>query len=329
MSGLWLICGLGFLATVFLSGFFSGAETGIYCVNRVSLQLKSGRGNRRARLLAGFLADEQSALSMTLIGTNLANYLATAVVAYTFARQLQLSDRQSELYTTLLVAPVIFVFGEVVPKNLFRRGADRLMYSAATGLTVASRLLAPAVWVIRTIARHAAGLISGPAIGDESVLARRRVSIMLREGLIHSGSDHPEHADLVERVLALSATSVHAVMVPRNRVVAIRSTSDRREFLSLVRKTTYLRLPVFDDNPRRIVGWVAVHELLADSSWQNLRDHVKPIAHLNPRDTVAATIVHLQKEKQSMAVVVDRNGLLLGLITIKDLMEEITGELVD
>jgi putative hemolysin len=325
----WTLYALAAVAALFLSAFFSGAETGMYCVNRVRLHLRTTRGERAAGRLSRFLHEEQSALSVTLIGTNVMNYAITAIVASFLAHELKFGDRDSEVYTTLLVTPVIFVFGEMVPKNLFRVAADRWMLASAWGLSVARSFFAPLAWTLRGVVGGITRMV-GPAAmaGDELLVARWRMTALIHEGLIHTGSE-PEHFDLVERVLALSGTPVRSIMIPRNRIVAVSADASRRDLLAVIRKSRHDALLVYDRDPRRIVGRIVAHRALAGSDEQTVRSLAEPIMTLDSRETVASTIVRMQKEHQTMAVVVDRNGWLLGLVTLTDLMEEIVGELAD
>lgn len=329
MNYVWTLYALAACAALFLSAFFSGAETGIYCVNRVRLHLRTARGERAAGRLSRFLHEEQSALSVTLIGTNVMNYAITAIVALFLAHELEFGDRNSEVYTTILVTPVIFVFGEMVPKNLFRVAADRMMLASAWGLTLARSFFAPLAWVLRIVVGGVTRLV-GPAAksGDEDFVARWRMAGLLHEGLIHTGGE-PEHFDLVERILALSSTPVHSIMLPQNRVVAVSADASRRDLLAVVRKSRHGGVLVYDRHPRRVVGRIVTHRALASPEEESVRALVEPIITLEPRDTVASTIVRMQKEHHTMGVVVDRHGQLLGLVTLKDLMEEIVGELAD
>ncbi|UCG15532.1 MAG: DUF21 domain-containing protein [Phycisphaerales bacterium] len=329
MTAFWLAYMTAALLALGLSAFFSGAETGIYCVNRVRLHVANDRDDRGARRLWRFLADEQSALCVTLAGTNIANYALTAVVAMFIGRELGLDERGQELYTTVAVTPVIFAFGEVVPKNVFRVAADRLMYPAARVLNGAHGLFLPLLWGTRFVAARLSGLLgSAEAAGDAPFAARRRMTGVLREGLIHAGRE-PEQFDLIERVLTLSSIPIHSVMVPRNRVVSVRADAGLRGLRALARRNRHTRLPVYERDPRRIIGAVVVHEALAKPVGDDLHPVVKPVLTLAPRDTVASAIVRMQKEHQTMGIVVDRSGLLLGLVTLKDLMEQIVGELAE
>src|SRR5512140_3180200 len=111
-------------AFIGLSALFSGAETGLYCVNRLRLRVAAHEKHRQAGRLQKLLIDQAGLLSTTLIGTNLANYLAPVGLTTVFLSLLRGHpevdrERLAELYTTLILTPLVFIFGEAVPKNLF------------------------------------------------------------------------------------------------------------------------------------------------------------------------------------------------------------------
>ncbi len=323
------ICIFGLLIAggLFLSGFFSGAETGLYHINRLRLHLDSKRSDPRALKLSQVLSDEQGALSVTLIGTNLANYVTTAAVAYLFAEQMGLGETDSELYTVMILTPIVFVFGEVVPKNLFRLHADRLMARSAGLLGLADRLfrLTGLVWCLDKLA----GLINRRGAADPpgggASTPKRRVAMLLQEALAGNplGEDQ---SDLIERVCGLSEQRLHSVMVPRNRVVAISAKTDRRSLSRVARRTPHARLPVHDRNPRHITGIVKVDELLRRDDWEHAGELLAPAITLSPHTTVAAAMTHLQHANQEMAIVANQGGQMLGIVTLKDLLAQVVGE---
>lgn len=323
---MWLLCVGGLAVCVGASAFFSGSETGIYCVNRLRLRLSSDRGDARAVRLQRLLDDEQGSLAVTLLGTNLSNYLATVSMALLLARHIRLPAGQVEVYTTLIVTPLLFVFGEVLPKNLFQRDADRLLYGGAVALTAAKRVFAPLVWAFTALsARLTAALDHGeepPAHSDD----RRRVGALLREAL--ADGDHAgRHGEFVDRVLDLPDTPVRAVMIPAGEVVSLPAEADRDEFLRQARRHVLSRLPVFHRQSGRIIGVVNVHALLADETWEQVSQRLQPIERLDPGEPVSSAILRIQRSGLPMAVVAQEDGPMLGIVTLKDLLEEIVGEL--
>lgn len=316
----------GFGIAVFLSGVFSGSETGMYCLSRVRLKIKAERGDRRARRLERVLRNGQSALSLMLVGTNISNYAATACFALLLSTRLGLSEHQSEVYTTLIVALVIFVFGEVVPKNLFQFHADRLMTATGPILRVTNAVLWPAVWILTSLTTRFTAMFGDRAGTVAGLDPRKQIVRLLREGIPLS-DHHESHHEMIDRALMLADLPVHAVMTPRNRVVTIAAGAGREKLLNLARTRDYSLIPVIGRHPRQIEGLVEVQKLLDDGTWKTAGERMGSFTRLDPHESVASALVRLQRERARMAVVVDRGGYLLGVVTLKDLLEELVGEL--
>ncbi len=118
-------------------------------------------------------------------------------------------------------------------------------------------------------------------------------------------------------------------MVPRDRVLTVSAGCDRRSLLSMARKIRHARLPVYDSNRRHIIGVAKIDELLAHDDWSVVSDRLRPISVLSPHQTVAAAVNQLQDTRLPMGVVADRGGRMLGIVTLKDLLEEVVGELAE
>jgi len=322
------ICVLAFVLCVLASGFFSGSETGLYCVNRLRLRLRADRGEAAAVRLQRLLDDEPSALGVILVGTNVANYLTTVCMALLLSARPGLSDREVEIYTTLLVTPVVFVWGEVVPKNLFQRAADRLLYTSGLGLSLAGKLFAPLVWGIRILADRMVTAL-GSAEAEQGARDHRwRMAGLLRDALADRDRAG-RHGEFVDRALLLSETAVTAAMVPMSEVVTISARADRAAFLEVARSTTHSRLVVVRGDRPRVQGVVDVQTLLADDTWQRIEDRTEDVVHLRPRESIASAIVRVHRSARAMALVSSPGGAVLGVVTLKDLLEEVVGELED
>ncbi|GAF71453.1 unnamed protein product [marine sediment metagenome] len=324
----WTIAILLVLAGLFFSAFFSGSETGLYCLNRLRIQLGVDRGDRRALRLARFLRDEQAALSVTLIGTNLMNYITAAAAAYLFAEHLKLSDHETQILTVIVLTPIVFVFGEVTPKNLFQRNADELMLKGSRTLAIANRCfrLTGAVWVLRRMAGVVTRIVGPDAAYRRPFDPKRRVALLLREALVGDVVGD-EQSELVDRVLALSETHLHGVMVPRNRVVTIGAAAGRRELLALARRTRHRYIPVSEGNQRQVIGAIKIDTLVGLDDWNIVSDRLRPVTALTAHDTVAIAIAKMQHSQDPLGIVTDRGGQMLGIVTMKDLLEEVVGEL--
>jgi len=324
---MWVWASVAVLVGLLGSGFFSGCETGLYCVNRLRVQLGVQQRNPKLLRLSALLDREQETLSMILSGTNLMNFVITTAVAFLFADVLYWSAADTELYTVLLVTPVVFVFGEVVPKNLFQLHADRLMPQGSWLLQLADSVFRATgiVWLLTRLNRAAARFF-GPATSLRTVTApKRRMTMLLREALV--GQAYGEHqSDLIDRVVRLSETPVRAVMVPHQRVVGVPATADRRELVRFARQSGYARCPVYGKRRSEIIGVIKVDELLRGDGWRTVGERLAAVTTLRPQQTVASAIAHMKQGGGEFGVVKDQAGQMVGVVTLRDLLEEVVGE---
>ncbi len=324
----WVIVLSVVVVALALSALFSGAETGLYCVSRLRLHLAVPQKDRRALRLARVLEDGQPALGMTLVGTNVMNYVTTIAVAFLFAGLLGFTETDTEIYTVLILTPVVFVFGEVVPKTLFQRYAYALLIRSSSWLSSAYHLLR--VTGILSCHKQLASLVTHFAGTDPmhrgAFDPKRRMAMLLQEALAGQtlGDDR---SYLIDQVMQLSETPLHAVMIPRNRVITVAGRADRRELTRIARRTPHTRLPVYEANPRHIIGLVTIDDLLRSRDWKAVGDRLHPVMTLSPHVTVATAMSHMQGTGRDMVIVTDRGGQMLGVVTLKDLLDTVLGEL--
>lgn len=319
---------LGVLIAVALSAFFSGMETGIYCLNRVRLRVRAEQNEPRARRLAALLEKPEELVITALLGTNVADYLATVCLTALLLRLLQ-NPSLAEIYATAVLTPVILVFGGVIPKDWFRRESDRLMYLLALPLLWCRRLARATglVWALGLLTRRLVRRIDPLRPGLEAeLLPRARIRLLLSEGAA-SGGLSAFQRETLERVLNISQVRLTKVMVPRQRAVIVPVTISREDLLRVARMAHFSRLPTYRDDPRKIIGIVNVYHVLTDDRPRPIAEYVQEVTRLRATETVPAALRKMQQARQVMAIVVDEADNCLGLLTIKDLVEEIVGEL--
>ena len=317
----------GAVLSVALSGLFSGTETGIYCLNRVRLRLHSEQGRRSARRIDALLQRPNDLIITVLIGTTIADYCASVCVAALLLRAV--TGRQAEIYTALIMTPVIFVFGNAIPKNWFQRGSDRFMYPlswALERLCQAARLTG-AVRILGTLTRLVLRMVDpSGAARREDVLPRAKTLRLLREGAARGGLTAAQ-SDMIERVMRLSEVRVGRVMIPRQRAAIIREDISRDDFLRIASMAHFSRFPMSRDGENRMRGVVNAYDVLADEQQCPVVEYARVTIELRPEEPVSAALVKMQDARQAMAIVVDPSGDCLGVLTIKDLVEEIVGDL--
>jgi CBS domain containing-hemolysin-like protein len=316
------------LVGLFFSGFFSGAETGSYRVHPLRLKLLSEQGHTAATRLQTLLQDRAGVLAVTLIGTNIANYMTTTFTAeFLVAVISDLQEREIELYTTLVLLPIIFVFGEIVPKNWYRLEPNRLMLWSSGPLMVFDWLLRRigAVALLKSLAHAVLRWWPGQTEPNAPLSPRREVAFLLKES-VAEGAMSDQQFELVDRILLLSSVRVGAVMVPRDNIVMLPRTATRADVLRTIRKHPHTRYPVCGRDGRQVVGLLDAYEFLASGEASIVAWLRQPL-RLSAQASVSATLRHMREARQTFGVVVDRWGNCIGVITVKDLVEEIVGEL--
>lgn len=321
---LWLIASVLMLMA---AGFYSGAEMGLYSLNRVRLRLRAQqqRDPQAELLLALSNRRDETVLSILLL-QNLCGFFLTLATSKMLVALWQLDVSTVEFHAAVILSPLVFVFGDVVPKNWFRQEADRVMYPVARVLDASVRLLrlTGLPWLLGRASRTVARL-AGQDDRDEWLGDRGEVIGLLREGAAE-GVLSEEQTQIVERVLAFSRIQVRSIMIPRRRAITVPIDIDRRTFEHTVRMHAYSRLPVMVEGGRGVAGIVNVAEVLADEHF-GLREHIEAPLLLRGGETAAAALVKLQQSNAPMAIVMEPRQPFVGILTLKDVVEEIFGEL--
>ncbi len=310
------------IGTLF-SGLFSGAETGAYQFNRTRHRLALADGNRRAHLVQGMTSDLTAFVVVCLIGTNLANSLVSysATLAFT-----HLEFGTPELISTLTIAPILFILGELAPKELFRRHADRLVY--ATGPLL--RLSALVFWPLS----KALGLVSfllrlfGLRPDEEHTQSEERLRHAIAAGA-EGGTLTAYQATIARNIFSLRTRRVLHAMIPLARVDALEASMELEAARAEIRSTGRGRYPVYRNQIDQIVGIANFYDLLFEEHpGLTIRNYIQDALLISPYEKVAEALVRMRRARCKIAVVA-QDGKAMGIITLKDLVEEITGELRD
>ena len=308
---------------VLLSAIYSGMETGLYTLNRIRLTVRAARRQGRAVRLRRELGHQNRTLSTLLIGTNAASYL----VSYAIARLLHtlaIDDWMLIAIEVIAVTPVLFVFAETLPKDLFRTHADNWMYSLSGVLVVskwAFRLvgLLPIVQLVGHVVARLLGA-SSPA----TVSARQRISQLIKEG-VGPGVLTESQTTLADRALAMRSRTIETEMIPWNRVATLNRDAERPQRETLIRQRNFTRMPVVDDTGTPVGILSSLDALLEpDRGTEELMIDLLTFQGQMP---VRDALHSMRQKRRKMAVVVAPDGRPRGLVTLKDLVEPVTGEL--
>ena len=313
-----------FAASLVMSALYAGMETGIYVLNKIRLDLNAEAGDRRARLLRNVIARPDDMLAAVLIGTNIAGFLATFAASALFV--LSGAGRRAEWYALALAAPALFVFGESVPKNVFRRLAETLVYRLAwlLGLSMALFKACGLLPMVRAVAGTLLRLLGAKARARQP-LGYERVAAVVAESQASGALTHLQ-AVMADRVMKIAEVTLHDVMIPMSRAVTAPLEVDAQRLIAIVGDNNYSRLPLLDDRGM-VAGILNAYDALTDRAVSRPADEAVVPLVMGEDLTVTDALYRMQRANAHMAVVQDAVGRHVGIVTIKDLVEEIVGEL--
>jgi putative hemolysin len=312
------------LAGLIMSALYSGLETGLYTINRVRLMVRASHQERSAVRLRKLLNNPNHMLATLLLGNNIANYAGSFGIA-AMLNYHGVGPGKAILINAGILIPLLFIFGETLPKDLFRTHTDRWSYRFSWLLILTSRLLT--VIGLVPLVRGFGALLTRFVGGDAAaaVTARQRMSQLIKEGL-GAGVLSEHQTTLADRALALRDRSVGSEMIPWakvNRVPLDASPSQRYEVVAGQRHN---RLPVVDRSGKA-VGLIAALDCLLDPQ-RPTKELLIDTIELTPEMPVREALRQMRRDRCPLAIVVNRTtNKPIGIVTFKDLVEPLTGEL--
>ena len=325
-QSLAVLIGFGAVAVagVVSAGLFAGLETGMYTMSHVRLSVRAARGDSDSARLAREYARPRRLLSTLLVANAIAGWFASFGVSQIFDG-LGFGPVQAVLLDLLVLVPMVFLFGEVLPKDLFRVHADRWMPRYA-GVLTTLRILLCATGIVPIVAGIGAlaSRLFGRGRSAELLEARARVSALLAEG---AGSGGLSEAQLgfADRVFTMREVTLREEMRLWRDVawvgIATSPAERARSFLS----SGASRLPVVDAAGRVSGVVMAVdHFASPDAATAAL---VRPILMLAPGTAALDAIQTMRRERSQLALVAERADRPLGIVSMKDLVEPLVGDL--
>ena len=320
---------LGALFVLLLvSGFFAMAETSMMAVNRYRLRTLAKDGHQGARLAEWLLARTDKLLGVVLLGNNLINAAAASLVTVIAFRYFG-HEEFSLTVATLTVTFLILVFSEVTPKVLGAAYADRIAPIASFVLAPLLKLAQPAVWFVNLFVQGLLGLMRlKPEAATDNPLGVEELRTLLAE----SGSFLPaQHRSILMNLFDLEALTVDDVMIPRGQIEAIDASSDQEVVRRQLATSHHGRLPVYEGEPNNLIGLVQVRRALARMTEDGfddgeLRSCLREPYYIPSGTNLYTQLAQFQTTRQSLGLVVDEYGELLGLVSVADVLEEIVGE---
>lgn len=316
---------------IFLSGFFSSAETALTTVNRVKLRTLADEGNKRAVTVNKIIDRYSKMLSAVLIGNNIVN-LSASSLATTFVIS-QWGNAYVGIATGVLTL-VILLAGEILPKNWARLNSEKISLAYADIIYGLIKLLTPVIFVVDALANGILHLLHMDAESKTDTITENELKTYV-DASHEDGEIESEERELIYNVFDFSDTCAKDIMIPRVNMVTVSAEASSEELLAIFRDSLYTRIPVYDEDRDSMTGFINIKDffLARDNapagSSLSLTPLIREAYYTYEYKKTADLLLEMREKSMSVAFVLNEYGSTMGMITLEDLLEELVGEIRD
>lgn len=324
------------LIALLLIAFFSGIEIAFVSANKLRVELMKEKGSSRAKIIWFFNQNPARFISTMLIGLNISLVLFGSITANYFTHEnfpiLPTGEIALLVIQTIFTTVIILVFGELIPKILFRVNSDQTLLLFAYPAQGIYWLLKPLTGLFHNISRWLIKKVVGSdLVESKQAFTKEDLEYLVKETAVTDDDGHDEadhlNSEIFEKALYLKDVKVRNCMVPRPEIQAIELSEGLDALKKKFVETKLSRIIIYDDVIDKIVGYVHHFDLL--KAEQNLKQLIRPIQVIPESMTARDLMLQFIRDKKNVAWVVDEYGGTAGIITLEDLMEEIFGEIDD
>ena len=321
------------LASIFASAFFSGAETALTAASRARMHALEMDGDPSAKLVNRLIAMRSRLISAMLLGGQIVNIAASSFATSVL---LVVAGDRGVVYATIIMTVLVVIFAEVLPKTIAIAYPDRVSLIIAPVVSFFVMIFWPIVAAVETFVRSLLWLCGmrqaeRPTAGSGHDELRGAVDLLHREG----GVERSER-DMFGALLELGEIEVSDVMIHRTNMRTINADLAPAELVRAVLASPYTRMPVWRGEPDNIIGVLHAKDLFralaaagGDSSRLDIEDIALDAWFIPDTTTLRDQLQAFLRRKTHFALVVDEYGVVMGLVTLEDIIEEIVGDIKD
>ena len=311
---------------ILLEAFFSGSEIGMVSVNRIKMKQLAEEGSSAARSILRLLENPERLFTTTSLGTNLTMVASTAV--FTAFMVTQFGD-SGEWMAMLIISPLIFFVGEIIPKIIFQHRADSVMLFMIYPLVFFYKVLSPLTnWLSKTSAKVTNSVKLDSSV-EHKTFSRDQLRgvLSLESQTVDLGATEKK---IIHNIFNFGELRAEHCMVPLIQMSAIKDTATLVEAHDVANDSGFSRVPVFHERMYNLIGILNTFDLLDQPvDHTPITNLIRPAYYIPPSKKVDDLLKELQQRGLHIAIVVDEYGGCIGLITIEDLLEKIVGEIED
>ncbi|MDP6102239.1 MAG: hemolysin family protein [Dehalococcoidia bacterium] len=313
------------LPCLLLSAFFSGSEAAFLSLRKVRIRHLVESRIAGAKRVARMVDQPEKVLPTILLGNNLVN---TAFAALTTVIMISLvGEGRGIIVATVASTVTLLVLGETLPKTVAIRHSEPLFFFSARVLEWLDRLLLPLVVLLHWVNRM---LVMRLGSDSRVLFTEEEIKVAISIGM-ETGAVEEQEAQMLEKVFRFGDRQLREVMTPRTEVVWVEAGTTLKEFLAIYQGHSHTRFPVFEGNAENVAGALSVKDVLVAVAREEISDDdsvtdlIRPVDFVPDTKPVGTLFREMQKVGSQMAMAVDEFGGIAGLMTLKQLIEEVVG----
>ncbi len=327
---------------IFLNAVWQGAEIAVISANQMKIKDMADEENKKAKRLLKLTENPARFLATIQVAITFAGFLQSAFAAESFAEPFvnwlitlgislphNVLKFVSIVIITLILAYFNLVFGELVPKRIAMKNSEKLALSMSAALHIMSVFFAPIVWILTLSTNLILKLFGLNPDEEEDKVTEEEIIMMLREGG-EQGTILEAENEIIQNVFEFNDTIVKDIATHRVNVDILWLEDDNGIWAQTIHETRHTRYPVCDKSADDVVGILNAKDYfrLDDKSRESILENAVSPAYFVP-ETITADVLfrNMKQTRNPMAVIIDEQGGMEGIITIYDLVEELVGEL--
>lgn len=327
---------MGILITIILfallgSAFISASEASIIAVNKVRIKHLADQGNKKAKAIVNTLNQNEKFFGTLLLFGNLLNILIATLISALIINLLGKGSVNGVIISTSISTILIVTFGELTPKSLSTRIADKWSLQVINIIRAIMYVSGPAVWTFTLIPKIITKTFLKTSIEDNLAVTtgelRKLIDIGEEEGTVESSQ-----GEMLENIFRFSETEIKDIMTPRPEIIWVEENISINNFLKIYKNSPHTRFPVCKGNLDEIVGIISVKDIMLNLSNGNF-DHSKPISNLirepmfSPEMKILDELLEeFQNTGNKMTLAIDEFGDISGILTLSRCIEKIVGD---
>jgi len=327
---------LFFCVAVAGRALLSFLETSVTALRLFKLKEIARSTHKYGPLFRALESDPHKVLVTILVANNLTEVTAAMLgthVTSVIAQELHLSAGVSVLLGIILTTLVILIFGEIIPKHFAKARGEKLFGSTLWATNAVFFILSPFVtFLVGLIDRFIlAPYAHSGAESSQDIVSEKEIQFLI-DYIDEKGLMELQKTTMLKSIFQLGNTAARDIVVPANKIVALRVDASTQEALRVFSKCHFSRLPVYEETPDNIVGLAHQKDLfllLAKGEERPLREIMRPLIFIPETMKVNQLLKELREQRMHMAIVLNEHGIITGLVTLEDVLEEIVGDIKD